>query len=283
MAWKDGFIDSDTTRIHYYRTGGDHPPVVLNHGAMDDGLCWTKVVKDLEDQYDLIMLDTRGHGLSDSGNGDYSSKTRAADIAAVIRDLGLDQPVVGGHSLGADASLHLAVEYPELTRGIFLEDPPITLPGQPIFGGEALEGKDTARLMKVFMTTIRKLPSFLANFVARKMMPGYPDDEIIPWVNAKKRVNLDFFKSMETALNFSGGVPEDLLSQIEVPILLFIGTRENGSIVSLEVAEKMKNATKNLQIVHLEGASHDIRRTRYEDYITALKEFLMKLYPPNIA
>jgi len=276
--WEDGFIDSKETRIHYYRTGEGKPPVVLNHGAMDDGLCWTRIAKELEADYDLVMLDARGHGLSDSGNGDYSSKIRAADIAAAIYQLGLDRPVVGGHSLGADGSLHLAADYPELTRGIFLEDPPIILPGQPMFGGKAMEGKDTVKLMKVFMTTIRKLPSFLANFVARKMMPGYPDDEIIPWVNSKKRINPDFFKSMETTLDFTGGVPEDLLSHIEVPVLLFIGSRENGSIVSLEAAEKMKNATNHLQIVHLEGASHDIRRTRYDGYIGALQKFLAEAY-----
>lgn len=276
--WKDGFIDSDGTKIHYYRTGGSKPSVVLNHGATDDGLCWTRIVKDLEDQYDLIMLDTRGHGLSYSGNGDYSSKTRAGDITAAIRELDLDRPVVGGHSLGADASLHLAANYPNLTRGIFLEDPPIVLPGQPLFGGKAVEGKGPVKMMRIFMTTIRKMPSFLAKFVARKMMPDYPDDEIIPWVNSKKRVNQDFFKSMETALDFSNGVPEDLLSLIEVPVLLFIGTRENGSIVSFEAAERMKNATKSLQIVHLEGASHDIRRTRYQGYLSALQNFLAGIF-----
>ena len=76
-GWMDGYVKSNGIRIHYYRTGGDKPPLVLNHGAMDDGLCWTRVARVLEQDYDVIMLDARGHGLSDSGQGDYRPETRA--------------------------------------------------------------------------------------------------------------------------------------------------------------------------------------------------------------
>ncbi len=94
--WSDGYVNANGIRVHYYRTGGNKPQVVLNHGAMDDGLCWTRVAKELEQDYDVIMFDARGHGLSDSGQGDYLSETRAKDLAEAIQILGLDKPVVGG-------------------------------------------------------------------------------------------------------------------------------------------------------------------------------------------
>ena len=100
--WADGYVELGGRRIHYYRTGGDKPPVVFNHGAMDDGLCWTRVVRELEGSYDCVMLDARGHGRSDSGHGDYGAAARVADLAGTIEALGLDRPIVGGHSLGAD-------------------------------------------------------------------------------------------------------------------------------------------------------------------------------------
>ena len=54
-------------RLHYYRTGdGTKPAVVLCHGFSDSGLCWTPVARQLEADYDVIMLDARGHGLSES-------------------------------------------------------------------------------------------------------------------------------------------------------------------------------------------------------------------------
>jgi N-formylmaleamate deformylase len=59
--WVDGYVTSNNIKIHYYRTGGDKPQVVINHGAGDDGLCWTRVVMELEKDYDVIMPDARGH------------------------------------------------------------------------------------------------------------------------------------------------------------------------------------------------------------------------------
>jgi pimeloyl-ACP methyl ester carboxylesterase len=94
MNWQSGEIETNGIRIHYYRTGGDLPQVVLSHGALDDGLCWTRVARALEVDFDLILIDGRGHGLSDDGAGDYSTETRAADLIGVIEALGLEKPVV---------------------------------------------------------------------------------------------------------------------------------------------------------------------------------------------
>ena len=43
--WSDGYVTANNLKIHYYRTGGSKPPVVINHGAGDDGLCFTHVVE----------------------------------------------------------------------------------------------------------------------------------------------------------------------------------------------------------------------------------------------
>jgi len=90
---------------------------------------------ELEKDYDVVLPDARGLGKSASGGGDYSTTHRVADLAGLIHELKLDQPIVGGHSKGADTSMHLAADYPGLVRGDILEDPPIFLPGVK-FGAE---------------------------------------------------------------------------------------------------------------------------------------------------
>src|SRR5512135_700458 len=102
--WLDGYVNANGLKLHYYRTGENKPPVVFNHGAGDDGLCWTHIVKELEDDFDVIMPDARGHGKSGSGKGDYSTPSRVADLACLIHELKLEAPIVGGHSMGADTS-----------------------------------------------------------------------------------------------------------------------------------------------------------------------------------
>jgi pimeloyl-ACP methyl ester carboxylesterase len=276
--WTAGYITANGIRIHYYRTGGDRPKVVLNHGITDDGLCWTHVAKAIEAQYDIIMVDARGHGKTDSGRGDYSPEARAADLAGLIQALGLEHPVVGGHSMGADTAQQLAARYPDLTRGIFLEDPPIIMPGEPFGDGVHIRSiDDVSKTMVKYMHPFKLLPKFIAIPLARKAFPTYPDDEIIPWVNSKKRMNKDVFDSM-ASMRIGVGDPLEVFKRINVPVLLIIGDRDKGSIVSQAAAQEVAKINNCVKIVHLEGANHDIRHCRFDGYITALRAFITGLY-----
>lgn len=277
-TWSDGYIHSNGLRIHYYRTGGNKPQIIFNHGSGDDGLCWTRIVKELERDYDVIMTDARGHGKSDIGKRDYSTRQRVTDLVGLIQTLKLDRPVVGGHSLGADTSMHLAANYPHLTRGIFLEDPPIILPGEKFGSAEkAISVEEIGRVMARFMLVFKLMPHFIGAYMARKASPTYPEDEIIPWVNAKKRLSFDFLASMAN-LQMDLSAPFEVMRKINVPILLFIGDKEKMSIMSRDAAQKAAEANEKLRVVHLEGASHDIRRTRFDGYVSALKRLLTEIY-----
>lgn len=278
-SWSDGYVNANGIRVHYYRTGGDKPQVVLNHGAMDDGLCWTRVTKELEHDYDVIMFDARGHGFSDSGEGDYLPETRAKDLAEAIKKLGLEKPVVGGHSLGADATMNLAGLYPDIPRAIFLEDPPIVMPGEPIFGGEiGKKGEGALKMMVWIMKLIKIFPKFIGKLLARKMMPVSPDDEIIPWINSKKRLSNDFLNAMRYLDATDVFSQYKVLEKINVPTLLIMGDREKGSIVSIEAAQELAKAIPDLHVAHLKGANHDIRRSKFDQYCEALKQFLYEIY-----
>lgn len=280
MDWLRDTAKVNDLEIHYYRTGGGKPPVVFNHGAADDGLCWTRVANELQSDYDVILVDARGHGLSSSGEGEYDSASRAEDLAGLIQSLGLDKPVVGGHSMGADAAIKLASVNPDIVRGIFLEDPPITVPGQPVFGGEIGEKyADPGKMMSNVFRIIKILPKFIGKPFARRMMPTSPDDEIIPWLNSKKRLSNDFLKSLKESSLSDHGMSIDIIKKVHSPMLLIIGDREKGAIVSTEVAEELSGEMLNLKVVHLTGASHDIRRERFGGYMEALREFLGEMYP----
>lgn len=277
-GWSDGYVTANGLQIHYYRTGGDKPPVIINHGAGDDGLCWTRVSKALEKDYDLILPDARGHGKSDSGKGDYSTSQRVADLLGLIQTLKLEHPIVGGHSMGADTSMSLAAQYPQLCRAIFLEDPPIILPGEKLGSGKrTIKAENIGKMMVAYMRLFKLLPCFLGIRLARKNSPSYPDDEINPWIDSKKRVSHDFLNSMPT-MKLDSTAPFDMLKKIEIPVLLFIGDREKMSIVSQEAAQKAVSVNNKVQVVHLTGASHDIRRTRFDGYLPALQKFLAEAY-----
>lgn len=174
--------------------------------------------------------------------------------------------------------MHLAAKDKHLARGVFLEDPPIFLPGEKIGSGEQeLQLEDIGKMMAKFMRIFKLMPKFVGVRMARKGSPTYPDDEINPWVDAKKRLSFDFLNSMAT-LDMINSNPFEVFEQITVPVLLFIGDREKMSIVSVETAQEAARVNRRVQVVHLEGASHDIRRTRFDGYMPALKKFLAEVY-----
>lgn len=122
--WQTGYVETNGLRLHYTRTGGLLPPVVLAHGVTDAGPCWTAVAKALAAEYDAIMVDARGHGHSDAPERGYGPTEQADDLAGIITALALKRPAVLGHSMGAATALVLAGVHPDLPGAILLEDPP---------------------------------------------------------------------------------------------------------------------------------------------------------------
>jgi len=89
----------------------------MAHGSSDDGLCWTNLAKELEGDYDIIMLDARGHGLSDPPSKSDSAEAQAEDLAGLIRELKLEWLILIGHSMGSASVAWFAAKYPDVPRG----------------------------------------------------------------------------------------------------------------------------------------------------------------------
>jgi pimeloyl-ACP methyl ester carboxylesterase len=85
--WIQNDLKVDGACIHYARTGAGSgkPALVLVHGFSDNGLCWADTAQDLEDNYDVIMPDMRGHGLSERVQP--GSKTDMTTIKDFLREL----------------------------------------------------------------------------------------------------------------------------------------------------------------------------------------------------
>lgn len=96
-------------RIAYDREGSG-PPLMLVHGAAQDSAVWRDVTPYLTSNFDVISPDLPGHGKSDLWHGGvvHSVDVHAEVLMQFIRSLGLERPVVVGHSLGAAVCLRLA-------------------------------------------------------------------------------------------------------------------------------------------------------------------------------
>jgi len=120
--WTEGTAASNGIGIHYTRTGGDGPPLVIAHGVFDDGPCRTPLARDLEGDYDVVTVDARGHGRSDAPETGYDVENRVADLVGVVEALGPERPILLGHSMGGDTVAATAPRHPDLPRAVVMED-----------------------------------------------------------------------------------------------------------------------------------------------------------------
>jgi pimeloyl-ACP methyl ester carboxylesterase len=269
--WSTGYFVSHGTKLHYYRTGGAKPPLVLIHGITDDGLCWTPVAEALANEYDVAMVDVRAHGKSEAPDDGYDYKTIVDEIVGLINELKLEGPIVMGHSMGAMISLTLAGLYPDLPRAILLEDPP-TFWRTHIPSQEELAFR--AGMIAWFNDVKRKTHDELLETVHVDNR-NWPEAEFGPWIDSKHRFSLKIIQLVESPdavpVNFS-----ELLRQITCPALLITADHKLGAIVTDEDVAELQNSVHHIERAHIPGAGHSIHREQFTKYMEAVNSFLKK-------
>jgi pimeloyl-ACP methyl ester carboxylesterase len=119
----DRTVPGDRVSLHARDWGGDGTPVVLLHGLASNARIWDGVAQRLAGAgRRVVALDQRGHGGSEQPAGGYDFATVCRDLAAALDALGLERPVLVGHSWGANVALQYAAERPEAVAGLVLVD-----------------------------------------------------------------------------------------------------------------------------------------------------------------
>ncbi|HEV1998600.1 MAG TPA: alpha/beta hydrolase, partial [Candidatus Dormibacteraeota bacterium] len=102
----------------------DQPSLLLLHGLSSNSRFWERTVARLPGRH-VVALDQRSHGLSDRPLDRNHNPTFVADAHALAGRLGLQRPVVAGHSWGATIALEYAAAHPEATGGLSIMDGPV--------------------------------------------------------------------------------------------------------------------------------------------------------------
>jgi len=174
--------------------------------------------------------------------------------------LGLKQPAVLGHSMGAVTALGLAGAHPDLPGAILLEDPPPWwMPDPP--GGRPTRPDNS--LVDLKRKTREELIAY-----QHAHSPTWSEAELGPWADSKLRFSFDF-------LSRKMGPPGDwptMARRVTCPTLLITADADKGAIVPPGAATVFRDLVPQAKVVHIAGAGHSIRReqfTRYMDVVTA--------------
>jgi N-formylmaleamate deformylase len=272
--WPEGEHEAGGTRIHYRRTGGEGKrPLVLVHGFSDDGLCWGPVARELEAEYDVVMPDMVGHGLSSRAAG-LRRIDMAEDLASLIRALRLDRPVLVGHSMGAMVSAQAVARHPGLAAALVLEDPPWFMPGA---FPEASDGAGGDPPIVAWAKTLRHtaMDELLAGY--RRDHPAWPEELVVAMCDAKKRLDQDVIDRLGLSLREGGTSWEHVLAAIAAPILILTGDPSLGAIVGPWALARIREIKPEARIAPIAGVGHLIRFEALGAFMRALRPFLAEL------
>lgn len=263
--WEESDIEVRGGSLHLYRMGTGRP-VVLAHGATDNGRCFERVARALSDSYELIAFDARGHGRSSDIVADWQP---GADLVSVVETLGLKGSAAMGHSMGAAAVAAACGLRPDLFEAAVLEDPGwgVTLPSDPAEAGERTRGL-TGWVEFLQQKSLEEVIS-----AGRAQSPTWHDDDLPAWAESK----LQFHPG-------NGGLASALsadwraqVAALRCPVLLVCGT-PGQAIVTPELAQEATRINPLVEVVRLD-AGHNIRREAFEAFVAAVRTFMAAHLP----
>ncbi|MBR1218810.1 alpha/beta hydrolase [Bradyrhizobium sp. U87765 SZCCT0131] len=261
-TWISATCEANGIRIHYLRTGGDKPPLVALHGLTGGGACWTPLARALARDYDVVMPDARGHGLSDTPPQGYRYGDHAADVAGLIAALGLQAPVLLGHSMGGMTAAVVARDAGAALSGLVLVDPTFLDPARQ---REVFES-DAAAQHRRFLGMGRA--EALAD--ARLRHP-HRSAEMIEWiVDARLRTPVATFD----VLTPPNPDYRNLIAAIAAPILLVIG--EHG-VVSGATARELEALNPRLRSACIADVGHGLPHDKPDALAAIVGDFLRSL------
>lgn len=284
-VWSQGDVFANGIHIHYYRTGGEKPPLVLLHGFTENGLCWSRVARALEQDYDIIMVDARGHGLSSGPEAGYSQELLREDVAGLIQGLRLVRPVVFGYSNGALTAAQLAAAHPELVSVVILEDPPwreaSTQPPLTNKSGEPWPGYRKWFNSWIAWHKALRTQTFAERVAAsQQFLPpgtfGWSEEDLATHLEAQAQFNLD-------VLNYSPAMPvptswRGTVENIKCPILLITSNPGQRPAISEREAHEIATHWHNGQYIPFKQNSHflhhEMSGEQFDHFIDVVKTFL---------
>ena len=258
--WSTGNCETNGINIHYTRTGGNKPPLILLHGLTANGACWTALAHAIEGDYDVIMPDARGHGKSSVPNDGYRYEDLANDVVGLIEALRLSPPILIGHSMGGMTAAVVASRNPKLLRCLILADPTFLSPKVQ----REIRDSDVADQHR------RYLNMSLADVVAEARI-RHPDRSL-DTIELIARARLQTSMAAFDVLTPPNPDYIQVVSAIEVPSLLVIGG--SAGVVSPDVAADLQRLNLRLQVEQIPEVGHGLQYDQPERFAVVVQSFL---------
>jgi N-formylmaleamate deformylase len=257
-------VDAGTATLAVTQYAGNGRPLVLLHGIGSSHTTWWPVIDPLARHFRLIAPDWRGHGASDKPDLGYLVEDYAADLDGLLRGLGLDRPLVLGHSLGGTVALHWASNHPGSARRLVVEDPPLR------------RHEDVGGLFDSWIALASQPVEQTAAYYAREY-PHWSPEECLRRAETIASVHLGVFTELRDRNLHDDGMDRITpLAAIDVPTLLVHGDVETGGMVPEKDAQQFAQTIPNATVRRIPGGSHSLHRDHVSQFLDAVLPFLIE-------
>lgn len=257
--WTDGVCRANGINIHYLRTGGNKPTIIALHGLAGNSVCWSPIARALEQHYDIIMPDARGHGQSSAPLHGYTYQDHANDVIELIRTLGIKSPYLLGHSMGGMTAAMVASRLGLAINGVILADPTFLSAEWPheVYHRQLVEQHQQ-------MLTSSKEALFKADKAKHRFRASAIIEHLI---EARLQTSLQAFDVL---------IPpnpefDELIRNIYVPTLMLLGSE---GVVSAETARALHRINPDLQYKVIQDAGHGLPYDEPARLAAAIHAFL---------
>lgn len=179
------FVHVDGQRVHYWEAGSGQP-LILVHGASGNLRDWTfDIAPELAKTHRVIAFDRPGFGHSERGQvRGWDPAVQARTLHGASHQLGVENPIVVGHSWGGALALSWALQYPDETIGII----PVSGVSMPymgvaqVFGALGLDGV----IVDAYSSYMKRTAANggINQFIARVFRPLDPPPGYLDYVGA---------------------------------------------------------------------------------------------------
>ena len=276
--WTEGKVEANGIRHHYYRTGGSNPPLVLLHGFLEGALTWMRAARALEADYDVIMVDARGHGRSSRIDTRYSPDLLTKDIAGIIRALGLDRVRLLGHSQGGDIAIRLATTHSPPVHTLIVEGAadrndthPDTFdsPGYQAWLSNYVSWLEDLKTQ----THTERMLSALSQLAPGARLPS--EEDFVAWIENCVRLDINMVKlgaTLWTQLGATFEETQQALQRVICPVLVMMSAFFPSPGDLHQIRDEYSDQP-NLKTVRFENIGHLIHRDGFDQFIRIVEEF----------
>lgn len=263
-------------RLHYTDSGEPPaaadspavPPVVLIHGASTSLLDFhASLVEPLSGRHRVVTVDRPGHGYSERPDGVWPDPVQQARlIHALVSRLGVQRPILVGHSWAGSVVLAYLLAYPQAAAGGVL-----LAGGSHPWEGGVLWYNDLAGLPLIGPLFARTLPLTLGRltvdrgiasvFAPNRVPDGYRDRTGVE-LTLRSRTFLANAEDIRLLSPFLEAQSRHY-GAIEQPLLLITGDGDE-IVPAWNHAERLVNQVPNAELVHLPGVGHALHHVRTE-------------------